>query len=216
VEVYVRLSGRTAEEAFLAAREIGGAAGFAIDVDLVAGIGPALVSALDELGPVMVLGGLSGPPPLVAAAAGRLARLGASWVTVSALAGATAVAAAVEAVAGTGCGIAAATLSVGLDATEVTSLTGTSRGRLVSRLAAAAAGAGATGIVGSLADLGVIAQVAPGTIGIVDAGPEAAEWAEASRRGAGVVVLPGPGSLRAFAAGGGATAAASQKPRRRR
>jgi len=209
VDLFVRLSGRSAEEAFVAARGIGSAAGFAVDVDLVTGIGPALVSALDELGPVLVLAALVGPAPAVGAAAGRLARLGASWVTVSAMGGAAPVAAAVAAVSGTGCGIAATTLATGLEPAEVASLTGSTRGRLVSRLAEVAAGAGATGIIGTSADLGVLAQVAPEVIRIVDAGPGAAEWAEAERRGAGVLVLPDPEALGRF----GATGAAAAPPR---
>ena len=201
MDVYVRLSGRTAEEAYLTAKGLRHAAGFAVDIDLVTGIGPAVVSALDELGPVMVLAALLGAPGQMAAAAGRLARLGASWITVAAVAGGEAMAAAVEAVSGMGCGVAAATLPAGLEAAEVAALTGATRGRLVSRLAAAAVAAGATGVVACTADLGVIAQVAPDAVGIVDAGDAPEEWAEAERRGAGVLVLPGPHALEVFVSG---------------
>jgi hypothetical protein len=121
VEVYLRLSGRSAEEAYVQAKEIAGGVGLAVDVDLVSGIGPALVSALDELGPVMVLAALSGPPGQVGVAAGRIARLGASWLTVSALAGPAAVEAAVAAVAGTGCGVAVSTVPPGVDSAAVVS-----------------------------------------------------------------------------------------------
>jgi len=215
VELFVRLTGRSAEEAFVAARGVGSTAGFAVDVDLVSGIGPALVSALDELGPVLVLAALSGPAPAVGAAAGRLARLGASWVTVSALGGAAAVAAAVAAVSGTGCGIAATTIAAGLEPGEVASLTGSTRGRLVSRLADVAAGAGATGIIGTFADLGVLAQVTPQVTRIVDAGADSAEWVEAERRGAGVLVLPDLEALTRFGTTG-AGAAPSRAGKRRR
>lgn len=215
MELFVRISGRTAEEAFVSARAVGGAAGFAIDVDLVAGIGPALVSALDELGPVMVLASLSGPAPAVGAAAGRLARLGASWVTVSALGGAAAVAGATAAVSGTGCAIAATTLAAGMTPAEVASLTGSTRGHLVSRLTAIAAGAGARGIIGTAADLGVIVQVAPEMVGIVDGGSDAKEWAEAQRRGAAVLVLPDPDDLHRFGATGTVPAPSRAGKRRR-
>jgi len=143
MDVYVRLSARSAEEAFRSARGVGGGAGFALDADLVTGLGAALVGALDELGPVMVVAAVSGAPEVVGTTAARLARLGAVWVTVAAAAGAEATRAAVDAVAGTGCGIVVHTLGVGLDEAAVGTLTGSTRGRMVSRLAASAAGAGA-------------------------------------------------------------------------
>jgi len=200
MDVYVRLSARSAEEAFRSARGIGGGAGFALDADLVTGLGAALVGALDELGPVMVVAAVSGAPEVVGTTAARLARLGAVWVTVAAAAGAEATRAAVDAVAGTGCGIVVHTLGVGLDEAAVGTLTGSTRGRMVSRLAASAAGAGAAAVICSVPDLGVVAQVAPDLVRIVDAGGDPDEWREASRRGAGVLVLPDPAALRGFRA----------------
>lgn len=216
MEVYLRLSGRSAEEAFVQAKEIGGGVGLAVDVDLVSGIGPALVSALDELGPVMVLAALSGAPGQVGVAAARLARLGASWITVSALAGPAAVEAAVAAVAGTGCGVAVSTVPPGVDSAAVAVLTGSSRGRLVSRMAKVADGAGASGVIAEVADLGVLAQVAPGLVRIVAASPGAEDWEEAERRGAGVLVLTDLASLRAFRRARGAEPATTAVGKRRR
>ncbi len=57
MDVYVRISARSGEEAFASARAVGGGAGFALDADVVTGVGPALVGALDELGPVLVVAG---------------------------------------------------------------------------------------------------------------------------------------------------------------
>ncbi len=189
VEAYVRVSARTAEDAVREVRGWSGRAGAALDAGLIMGVGPAVVAALDEIGPVAVLFPLSGPPQAVAAAASRLARFGAAWVTVAAPAGGDAITAAVEAVAGTGARIAVETLPVAVDDSAAAALIGSTRGRLVSRMAVAAAAAGASGVVCGISDLGVLAQVAPQLIGVVDGLDDDRRVGEALSRGAGVVVV---------------------------
>ena len=215
MDIYVRLSGGSAEEAFGSARAVGADAGFAVDDDLVTGVGPAIVSALDELGPVFVAAVVSGSPVIVGATLARISRFGATWVTVAASAGSEAVGAAVAAVAGTGCRVAVHTIPVGLDEAAVGSLAGSTRGRLVSRLATVAAAAGAAAVVCAVPDIGVVAQVAPGLVRIVDAGADPDGWREASRRGAEVLVLPNPASLRAFLADSGMVGKTRSRTRRR-
>lgn len=193
-ERYLRLGGSSAEGAVLAARAAGPGVGFAVDADLLAAVGPAVVSALDEVGPVLVGSALSGTPPVVGAAAARFGRLGASWITVASLAGAEAVRSAVAGVAGTGCRVVVETMGTTLGDAEVSALTGVARGRLVSRLAAMAAGAGAAGVWCALPDLGVVAQVAPDLVRVCPVGDDADEAGEAERRGAALlVVAAGPG-----------------------
>jgi hypothetical protein len=190
VERYVRLDARGAEEAYLQAKSWAGSAGSAIDAGLLFGVGPAVVAALDELGPVFVLAPISGPPRTVGAAVERLVRLGASWVTVAATAGGPALQAAVEAAGTAGCRVAVETVPVGIDTAAAAALFGGPRGKQVSRLAALGAGTGVAGVVCSWGDLGVVAQVAPDLTRILDSGGEAVRWGEAAARGAGVLVLP--------------------------
>ncbi len=211
MDVYVRLSTRSAEEAFASARTIGGDAGFAVDADLVTGVGPAIVSALDQLGPVFVAAVVSGSPTIVGATISRLARFGATWVTVAGSAGPKAVAAAVAGVAGTSCSVAVHTIPVSLDDATVATLTGSTRGKQVSRLAAVAADAGAAGVICAVPDLGVVATVAPGLTRIVDGDV----WQEASRRGADALLLPSPASLVAFLADSDAPRQTRSRTRRR-
>jgi orotidine-5'-phosphate decarboxylase len=149
---------RSAEAAVRAAAATGGVGGFAVGAEMLAGPGPAIVSALAGLGPVMVLAGLHGDSTSAAAAASRLVDYGASWVTVQAKDGPDLVAA----VAATGVRVVAVTLRPGQGDAEVAALRlGQSRGKTVSRLAEIAAGAGAQGILCDFPDLGVVAQVAP-------------------------------------------------------
>lgn len=152
------VSGRSAEDAVRSAAALGEVGGFVVGAELVMGPGPAIVSALAGLGPVMVLAGLHGDIPSAAAAAGRLADYGATWVTVQAMDGPDLVAA----VAAAGVLVVAVTLRPGQGDGELAALRlGPSRGRTVSRLAELAAGAGAVGVLCDSPDLGVVAQVAP-------------------------------------------------------
>jgi orotidine-5'-phosphate decarboxylase len=152
------VSGRSAEEAVRSAMALGEVDGFVVGAELIMGPGPAIVSALAGLGPVMVLAGLHGDTASAAAAATRLADYGATWVTVQAKDGPDLVAA----VAAAGVRVVAVTLRPGQGDAEVAALRlGQSRGRTVSRLAELAAGAGAVGVLCDSPDLGVVAQVAP-------------------------------------------------------
>lgn len=216
VERYVRLDARTAEEAYLQAKSWAGTAGTAIDSALLFGAGPAVIGALDELGPVLVIPPLSGSPAAVGAAAERLARFGASWITVASNAGVEAMGAAVTAVTGAGCRVAVETLPVGIDDAAAAALIGSARGRHVSRLVAAAAGAGVGGVVCAWGDLGVVAQVAPTLTRILDPGDGEVRWAEAVDRGAGVLVLPNAAALAALGAALGDDAKPAGRTRGRR
>jgi orotidine-5'-phosphate decarboxylase len=152
------VSGRSAEEAVRSAMALGEVDGLVVGAELIMGPGPAIVSALAGLGPVMVLAGLHGDTASAAAAATRLADYGATWVTVQAKDGPDLVAA----VAAAGVRVVAVTLRPGQGDAEVAALRlGQSRGRTVSRLAELAAGAGAVGVLCDSPDLGVVAQVAP-------------------------------------------------------
>jgi orotidine-5'-phosphate decarboxylase len=152
------VSGRSAEEAVRSAATLGEVDGFVVGAELIMGPGPAIVSALAGMGPVMVLAGLHGDIASAAAAATRLADYGATWVTVQAKDGPDLVAA----VAAVGVRVVAVTLRPGQGDAEVAALRlGQSRGRTVSRLAELAAGAGAVGVLCDSPDLGVVAQVAP-------------------------------------------------------
>jgi orotidine-5'-phosphate decarboxylase len=152
------VSARSAEEAVRSAMALGEVDGLVVGAELIMGPGPAIVSALAGLGPVMVLAGLHGDTASAAAAATRLADYGATWVTVQAKDGPDLVAA----VAAAGVRVVAVTLRPGQGDAEVAALRlGQSRGRTVSRLAELAAGAGAVGVLCDSPDLGVVAQVAP-------------------------------------------------------
>lgn len=191
-EIFVRVSVAGAGEAIRAARDWSGRAGCAVDASLLIEAGPAIVAALDETAPpVLVLMPLSGPATAVGRAAIRLARYGASWVTVTGTVGAAGIKAAVAAAAGSGARVAVETLPASVDEAAATALAAMSRGKLVSRIASLAAANGASGVVGSVGDLGVFAQVAPGLIAIADGVGSATRLAEARRRGAGAVIVDG-------------------------
>jgi hypothetical protein len=83
-------------------------------------------------------------------------------------------------------------------------------------MAKVADGAGASGVIAELADLGVLVQVAPRLARIVAAGPVPEEWEEAERRGAGLLVLPDVVSLRAFRRARGAEHSTTAVGKRRR
>ena len=194
----MRVSGVSAEEAVRRARTWSGRAGCAVDAAVLIEAGPAVIAALDETGPVLALMPLSGSPATVARAAARLARYGASWVTVAATAGSGAIKAAVKAVAGTGARVVVETLPIGANDAAATAIAAMSRGKLVSRLAVLAASADAAGVLCAVSDLGVVAQVAPGLVAVADGITDVAGLREAVKRGAAVVVLDGPEPLEAI------------------
>lgn len=186
---FARLPGRSGEEAVRRSREAPAGCGFAVDIDLLAQTGPAIVAALDEQGPVLVLVPLTGAPDRVAAAATRLARFGAAWVVVAATAGETAIRSAVDAVSGTGCGVAAATVPGHADDALVTATMGMTRGKAVARLSRVAVASGASGVIGIPADIGVVAEVAPSLETLIEVADRATAG-EALRRGAGALIVP--------------------------
>lgn len=188
---FVRMPGRSAEDAVRRSRTMGNGYGFAVDVDLLAVAGPAIVAALDEQGPVIVMSPLTGSPERVGAAAARLARYGAAWVAVDAAAGSAVIAAAVAGVAGTGCGVAAATLPPHADDVVVAATHGTTRGKVVARLARVAAGAGASAVIGVAGDIGVVASVA-GDLAVIAETFDDETAGDALRRGAVALVVPEP------------------------
>jgi orotidine-5'-phosphate decarboxylase len=155
---------------------------------LLAGPGPAVVAALSAVTPVIVLAGLHGDPEDAAVAARRLFDYGASWVTVQAVDGIAVMRAVADAVGG---GLTmAVTLRPGLDdAAVAASRLGESRGRVVSRLAAAAGAAGVGAVICTVADLGVVHQVAPGMERVAWGAGTPAEAAQATTRGASGVIL---------------------------
>lgn len=194
------LSARTAGDAVREAERIAGSVrGFAVGADLLLGPGPGVVGALARLGEVTTLLALHGTADSVGRATGRLADYGARWIAVHALSEVGVMEAAVEAATASGAAVVAATLDPRVDDARAVALgLGRSRGAVVSRLAKHAAGAGAVGVLATLADLGVLAQVSPGLerIGFGVSSLEALD--EARRRGADLVVVPsalaGPGA----------------------
>lgn len=230
----VALDVRTAEEAVrLAGIVAPHAAGFQVGPGLLYGPGPGVVGALARMGAVLVDASLHAIPSQVRAGARRLGEFGARWVTVHAAGGRAMIEAAVEGLAagagGRDNGILAVTVLTSLDAASLASAgLGDRPGRLVARLARAAAAAGAEGVTCPVSELGVVAEVepvlrrvvagvrAPGSPGDDHAG--AAPWEEAVGRGADLVVVgrpivtarePGPvaaqiaESLRSIEPGGG-------------
>jgi len=179
---------RNAEEAVRIAAVCSGRCGVVITPALLAGPGPAVVAALSAVTPVIVLAGLHGDPEDAAVAARRLVDYGASWVTVQAVDGIAVMRAVVDAVGGGR--TMAVTLRPGLDdAAVAASRLGESRGRVVSRLAAAAGSAGVGAMICTISDLGVVHQVASGVERVAWGAGTPAEAADATARGAAGVIL---------------------------
>jgi hypothetical protein len=165
----VRLVDRSAEEAVRTARQADGVAGFVVGPALIAGPGPATVAAVSRIGPVLVLWGVHGDRREVVGAARRLAEYGARWVAVQAALDGDTLVAVADALHAVGAVPVAIALDADVDDARVASLgLGRSRGRTVSRLAAAGAAAGFVGMLCTAGDLGVIAQAAPSMHRIVD------------------------------------------------
>jgi orotidine-5'-phosphate decarboxylase len=156
----VALDVPSAEEAVRLAKRVAPAvAGFKVGLELLSGPGPATVAAVAEIGnPVFVDAKLHDIPATVRRAARALAGFGGRWLTVHALGGKAMLEAAIE---GFGSGVVAVTVLTSLDATTLTE-TGITRspGKLVSRLARLAAQTGCEGVVCSVQELGVVAEVA--------------------------------------------------------
>jgi orotidine-5'-phosphate decarboxylase len=204
--IIVALDVPSAEEAVrLAHRLAPHVRGFKVGLGLLHGPGPGVVGALAQLGEVFADAKLHDIPSQVERAARRLGEYGARWVTVHASGGVEMMQAArsgLESRSKIG-GILAVTVLTSLDAPSLAALgLGNRPGRLVSRLAKAAAAAGVEGIVCSARELGDVAQVAPGLVrvtpGIRPDGPteddqrRVATPEEALERGADLLVVGRP------------------------
>lgn len=207
--VLVALDVPSAEEAVRLARRLAPhVGGFKVGLELVMGPGAATIGVIAELGkPVFADVKLHDIPTTVGRAARQLGRLGARWVTVHASAGTPMLEAAVSGLAaGAGAdpaGVLAVTVMTSFDDATLASIGVIgSVGRHTSRLAKLAAQSGAEGVICSVPQLGVVAEVAPGllrvTPGIRPAGADAhdqrqiATPAEAARRGADWLVVGRP------------------------
>jgi len=205
--ILVALDVATGESAIRLATELRPhVGGFKIGLELLSGPGPALVSALDELGlPVFCDAKLHDIPNTVSRAAVRLARAGARWITVHAAGGPAMLAAAVAGASEgrDGTGILAVTVLTSLSAGDLAAVgMGNSPGRQVSRLTRLAAEAGVEGVVCSVRELGDVAQVAPELVRVtpgirpegvpVDDQERVATPAEALARGADYLVIGRP------------------------
>ncbi|OFW66862.1 MAG: hypothetical protein A2Z12_00785 [Actinobacteria bacterium RBG_16_68_21] len=184
------LPSRTAEEAVRTAEACSGRCGLVVTPALLAGPGPAVVAALAAIGPVLVLAGLHGEPEDAALAARRLVEFGASLVSVQSVDGPETMEAVAAAVGGPR--VLAVTLRPGLDDAAVAAARlGDSRGRVVSRLARAAAAAGIGAVLCSIPDLGVVGQVAPELSRFAWGARTGADAANAFARGATGAILDG-------------------------
>jgi orotidine-5'-phosphate decarboxylase len=163
----VALDVPTAEDAVrmakLVAPHVGG---FKIGLGLLHGPGPGTIAALAELGkPVFADAKLHDIPSQVEAAATRLGRWGARWVTAHVSGGEAMLRAAVNGLtAGSdgAAGLLGVTVLTSLDAAALGTIgIPTSPGKLVSRMARVASRSGCEGLVCSPQELGVVAEVAP-------------------------------------------------------
>lgn len=165
--VLVALDLPTAEDAVRMAKLVAAhVGGFKIGLGLLHGPGPGTIAALRELGkPVFADAKLHDIPTQVEAAATRLGRWGARWVTAHVSGGEAMLAAAhagLAAGSGSTAGLLGVTVLTSLDAAALSAVgVPTSPGKLVSRMARVASRAGCEGLVCSPQELGVVAEVAP-------------------------------------------------------
>ena len=166
--ILVALDVPTAEEAIrLAERVEPHVGGFKVGLELLMGPGPGVISAVARLGkPVFADAKLHDIPNTIHHAARQLGSAGARWVTAHASGGADMLEAAVSGLdIGAGArpgGILAVTVLTSLDETSL-SPTGVtlSTGKLTAKRARLAADSGCEGVISSVKELGVIADVAP-------------------------------------------------------
>jgi orotidine-5'-phosphate decarboxylase len=207
--IVVALDVPTAEEAVRLAQAVRPhVAGFKVGLELLLGPGPAVVGALAADGSdVFVDAKLHDIPTTVERAAAQLGRVGARWVTVHAAGGGEQLRAAAEGLStgagGRRAGVLAVTVLTSLDEAALAEVgVSGSPGRQTSRLAKLAARSDSEGVICSVKELGVVAEVAPDllrvTPGIRPAGAEAddqrrvATPAEAIQRGANYLVVGRP------------------------
>lgn len=166
--ITVALDLPTAEQAVLMAKTVGPHVGaFKIGLGLLHGPGPGTIDALVRIGrPVFVDAKLHDIPSQVAAAAERLGKHGARWITAHVGGGNAMLEAAVEGfqtgAAGAECGILGVSVLTSLDASDLKRI-GFQRtpGQLVGRMAKLAGESGCEGLVCSPQELHVVAQAAP-------------------------------------------------------
>jgi len=165
--IIVALDLSSAEEALRLAKKVEPHVGaFKVGLGLLHGAGPGVISALVDLGkPVFADAKLHDIPSQVEAAARRLGRLGARWVTAHASGGQAMLSAAVEGLAETSGGyggILGVTVLTSLDEDDLATLgIGSTPGKLVSKMSRVAESAGCEGVVCSPQELTVVKSVAP-------------------------------------------------------
>ncbi len=206
--IIVALDMPTAELAVGMAQEVAPHVGaFKIGLGLLHGPGPATIDALVRLGkPVFADAKLHDIPSQVRAAAERLGKHGARWVTAHVSGGIDMLQAAVEGLeagaSGADAGILGVSVLTSLDKSDLERV-GIQRspGQLVGKMAKVAAAAGCEGLVCSPQELNVVAQAAPGLkrvtpgIRLVSLGDDQARVAtpkEAMDRGATMLVIGRP------------------------
>jgi len=166
--IIVALDLPTAEQAVRMAQEVAPhVGGFKVGLGLLHGPGPTTIDALVRLGkPVFADAKLHDIPSQVGAAAERLGRHGARWVTTHVSGGIDMLQAAVEGLAagasGARAGILGVSVLTSLDKTDLERV-GIQRspGQLVGKMAKVASTTGCEGIVCSPQELNVVAQAAP-------------------------------------------------------
>ena len=169
--IIVALDMPTAEQAVAMALEVAPhVGGFKIGLGLLHGPGPATIDALVRLQqPVFVDAKLHDIPSQVAAAAERLGKHGARWVTAHVSGGMDMLRAAVEGLtsgsSGAEAGILGVSVLTSLDKADLERV-GIQRspGQLVGKMSKLAAASGCEGLVCSPQELNVVAQAAPGLV----------------------------------------------------
>ncbi|MDK1018802.1 MAG: orotidine-5'-phosphate decarboxylase [Actinomycetota bacterium] len=206
--IIVALDLPTAEEAVRMARTLADHVGaFKIGLGLLCGPGPGTIGALVRVGkPVFVDAKLHDIPSQVRAAAERLGKHGARWVTAHVGGGHNMLEAAVEGLTmgagGAQAGILGVSVLTSLDQADLERI-GIQRtpGQLVGRMAKVADGAGCEGLVCSPQELNVVSQAAPRLIRVTpgirvrDLGDDQARTATplaAIERGATMLVIGRP------------------------
>ena len=206
--IIVALDLPSAEEAVVVAREVEPhVGGFKIGLGLLHGPGPATIDAIVRLGkPVFADAKLHDIPSQVRAAAERLGKHGARWVTAHVSGGIDMLQAAVEGLSsgagGAEAGILGVSVLTSLDKNALERI-GIQRspGQLVGKMAKVAAAAGCEGVVCSPQELNVVAQAAPGLLRVTpgirprkldDDQARTATPIEAMERGASLLVIGRP------------------------
>lgn len=190
MRIVVPVDAPSAAEAVAVARALSEAGvGFAIGARLLTRSGAAIVAAVAPFGPVLADARLAGKAGAVVAAARTLAATGAAMITLGTGVDPGTVERCAAAVRSYGARVVVVPVPPEADAASTDLVTmGSGRGRAVSRWAAAIADLDVD-LLGVVADIGVVAQVAP-AVGVLAWGvstPEAVEDCRA--RGAKAAVL---------------------------